>query len=84
MFDKNYKMFITTSITIITLFGIAVRSLPKLWMNRAKKSLIGATLLIFFGAISMDVAYVSLDSDTITLLLGMMIINVNLSISGFF
>ncbi len=84
MFDINYKLFITTSITLITLFGIAVGSLPKLRMNRATISLVGATLLIFFDAIALDDAYASVDLDTITLLLGMMIINVNLSISGFF
>jgi Na+/H+ antiporter NhaD/arsenite permease-like protein len=37
-----------------------------------------------FNAISLDDAYRSIDLDTITLLLGMMIINVNLGISGFF
>lgn len=80
----NFKLFITSTITIITLFGIAVGSLPKLRMNRSTISLVGATLLIFFNAISLEEAYASVDLDTITLLLGMMIINVNLSISGFF
>lgn len=85
IFQKlDYKLFLTTTITIITLAGIAIGSFPKLRMNRATISLVGATFLILFGAISLDDAYRSIDLDTITLLLGMMIININLGISGFF
>ncbi|MGB9664504.1 MAG: anion transporter [Ignavibacteria bacterium] len=80
----DYKLFFTTTITIITLAGIAIGSLPKLRMNRATISLVGATFLILFGAITLEDAYRSIDLDTIILLLGMMIINVNLGISGFF
>ncbi|MCX8056547.1 MAG: anion transporter [Ignavibacteria bacterium] len=80
----NLKLFLTTTITLITLFGIAVGSLPKLRMNRATISLVGATLLVLTGAITLEQAYDSIDLDTISLLLGMMIINVNLGISGFF
>lgn len=80
----NIKLFLTTSITLITLFGIAIGGLPKLRMNRATISLVGATFLVLTGAISLNDAYSSIDLDTITLLLGMMIINVNLGISGFF
>lgn len=80
----DIKLFLTTSITLITLFGIAIGGLPKLRMNRATISLVGATFLVLTGAISLNDAYSSIDLDTITLLLGMMIINVNLGISGFF
>jgi Na+/H+ antiporter NhaD/arsenite permease-like protein len=85
MFAKiDYRLFLTTAITIITLAGIAIGSLPALRMNRATISLVGATFLVLTGSISLDDAYRSIDMDTITLLLGMMIINVNLGISGFF
>lgn len=80
----DIKLFLTSSITIITLFGIAIGGLPKLRMNRATISLVGATFLVLTRAISLNDAYTSIDLDTITLLLGMMIINVNLGISGFF
>lgn len=53
-------------------------------MNRATISLVGATLLVVIGSITLSQAYSSIDFDTITLLLAMMIINVNLQISGFF
>lgn len=81
-FDIN--LFLSTLIIIITLFGIAIGGLPKLRMNRATISLVGATFLVLSGGITLQDAYSSIDLDTITLLLGMMIINVNLGISGFF
>ncbi|MFN4110914.1 MAG: SLC13 family permease, partial [Ignavibacteria bacterium] len=80
----DIKLLLTTTIAIITLFGIAIGSLPKLRMNRSTISLVGATFLVLTGAITLNDAYKSIDLDTITLLLGMMIINVNLGISGFF
>lgn len=83
-YNLDFKLFLTTTITLITLFGIAIGSLPKLRMNRATISLVGATFLVLTGAISLHDAYNSIDLDTITLLLGMMIINVNMGISGFF
>ncbi len=83
--DKiDLNLFLTTTITLITLSGIALGSLPWLRMNRATISLVGATFLVLTGAISLEDAYNSIDLDTITLLLGMMIININLGISGFF
>jgi len=80
----DIKLLLTTTIAIITLAGIAIGSLPKLRMNRSTISLVGATFLVLTGAITLNDAYKSIDLDTITLLLGMMIINVNLGIAGFF
>lgn len=80
----DIKLLLTTTIAIITLFGVAIGSLPKLRMNRSTISLVGATFLVLTGAITLNDAYTSIDLDTITLLLGIMIINVNLGISGFF
>lgn len=76
--------FITLLISIITLTGIAIGRYPGLRMNRATISLVGATLLVLTGSITLNQAYASVDFDTIALLLAMMIINVNLQISGFF
>lgn len=71
-------------IIIITLIGVAVGRYPWLRMNRATIALVGATLLILVGAISLDEAYAALDLNTLTLLFAMMIINVNLRLAGFF
>ncbi|RPI50247.1 MAG: anion transporter, partial [Chloroflexi bacterium] len=53
-------------------------------MNRATISLVGATVLVILGAISLEEAYAAIDLNTITLLLAMMILNVNLRLAGFF
>ncbi len=72
------------TVLIITLIGVAIGRLPRLRMNRATIALVGATLLILLGAMSLRQAYAVLDLDTLVLLLAMMIINVNLSLAGFF
>ncbi|MEQ8187733.1 MAG: anion transporter [Candidatus Eremiobacterota bacterium] len=71
-------------IIIITIIGIAAGHYPKLRMNRATISLVGACALIVSGAISLEKAYHAIDWNTIVLILSVMIINVNLSLSGFF
>jgi len=71
-------------IIITTITGIAIGHYPVLRMNRATISITGATILIFSGAITMDRAFLSIDMNTLVLLLGVMIIHVNLSLSGFF
>ncbi|HPI72084.1 MAG TPA: anion transporter [bacterium] len=73
-----------TAIVLITLVGVAVGSLPRLHMNRATIALVGATALVLVGAITFSQAYSSLDLDTLVLLFAMMVINVNLSLAGFF
>ncbi|MGC8781212.1 MAG: anion transporter [Anaerolineae bacterium] len=71
-------------VIVLTLIGVAVGRYPRLRMNRATIALVGATALIVMGAISLDRAYASLDMNTLTLLFAMMVINVNLRLSGFF
>jgi len=53
-------------------------------MNRATIALVGAGLLILTNAIDLKDAYTSVDWDTILLLFAMMILNINLSLAGFF
>lgn len=71
-------------VIVVTLIGVAVGRYPRLRMNRATISLVGATALIVMGAIPLERAYASLDMDTLVLLFSMMVINVNLRLSGFF
>ncbi len=68
----------------VTLIGVAVGRYPWLRMNRATIALVGATALIVVRALSLQEAYAALDLNTLTLLFAMMIINVNLSLAGFF
>lgn len=71
-------------VIILTLVGVAIGRYPVFRMNRATIVLVGSTLLIIIGAISLDQAYAAIDLDTIVLIFAMMILNINLRIAGFF
>ncbi len=53
-------------------------------LDRAGAALLGASLMVGLGVLPLDAAYRAIDFDTITLLLGMMIVVANLRLSGFF
>jgi Na+/H+ antiporter NhaD/arsenite permease-like protein len=53
-------------------------------MNRATIALVGSSALILAGAISIEEAFNAVDIDTIILLFSMMVLNINLRLSGFF
>jgi len=63
---------------------IAIGKLPGSHMDRAGAALLGASLMLATGVLSLDDAYRAIDVDTIALLLGMMIIVANVRLSGFF
>ncbi len=71
-------------IFIATYIVIAIGKLPRFQLDRTGAALLGATLMVACGAISLSDAYKAIDFDTITLLLGMMIVVANLRLSGFF
>jgi Na+/H+ antiporter NhaD/arsenite permease-like protein len=71
-------------IFLSTYFVIAIGKLPFFQLDRAGAALLGASLMIGFGVVSLDHAYLAIDFNTITLLLGVMIIVANLRLSGFF
>src|SRR5436190_487724 len=52
--------------------------------DRAGIALVGACLMVASGALPLEDAYKAIDFNTITLLLGMMIVVANLRLSGFF
>jgi Na+/H+ antiporter NhaD/arsenite permease-like protein len=64
--------------------ALAVGRIPGLAIDRAGIALVGAGLMVASGALSLEDAYKAVDLDTITLLLGMMIVVANLRLSGFF
>ncbi|AFY74997.1 Na+/H+ antiporter NhaD-like permease [Synechococcus sp. PCC 7502] len=63
---------------------LAIGFVPGLRMNRASIALVFTATLIGIGAISLNEAWVAIDSSTIVFLLSMMIINAYLSYAGFF
>jgi len=78
-------MQIVTAIIVTAVYAaIAVGRVPRLRMNRATIALVGAALLVVIGAIHEEEAYAAIDMGTILLLGAMMVVNVNLGLSGFF
>ena len=64
--------------------ALAVGRIPGLAIDRAGVALVGACLMVAGGALPLEDAYRAVDLDTLTLLLGMMIVVANLRLSGFF
>jgi Na+/H+ antiporter NhaD/arsenite permease-like protein len=64
--------------------ALAIGRVPGLAIDRAGVALVGASLMVACGALPLDQAYQAVDLDTLTLLLGMMILVANLRLSGFF
>lgn len=77
-------IWISLVVIILTLVGVAIGRYPVFRMNRATIVLVGSTILIILGAISLDQAYAAIDLDTIVLIFAMMILNINLRLAGFF
>ncbi len=67
-----------------TYLTIAIGKLPGFYLDRAGAALLGASLMVGLGVLSLDEALRSIDFGTIALLLGMMIVVANLRLSGFF
>jgi Na+/H+ antiporter NhaD/arsenite permease-like protein len=64
--------------------ALAIGRIPGLSIDRAGIALVGAGLMVASGALTLEDAYKAVDFDTITLLLGVMIVVANLRLSGFF
>ncbi|ACK49489.1 Citrate transporter [Methylocella silvestris BL2] len=80
----DWRAIATIAIFLATLCGVAVGRAPGLRMDRAGMALVGAALMLIVGPQSFEESLKAVDLDTITLLLGMMIIVAQLRISGFF
>ena len=64
--------------------ALAIGKIPGLLIDRAGVALVGASLMVGAGVLTLDEAYRAVDFGTITLLLGIMIVVANLRLSGFF
>jgi Na+/H+ antiporter NhaD/arsenite permease-like protein len=67
-----------------TYLVIAMGRLPGLRLDRTGAALLGASLMVASGALSLEEAYRAIDLETLALLLGMMIVVANLRLAGFF
>ena len=64
--------------------ALAIGRIPGLRIDRAGIALVGAGLMVASGALPLEDAYKAVDLDTLTLLLGVMIVVASLRLSGFF
>ncbi|AXK83297.1 anion transporter [Pseudolabrys taiwanensis] len=71
-------------IFLATYTVVALGKIPLYRIDRAGAALLGGSLMVAVGVLSLDDAYRAIDLNTITLLLGMMIVVANLRVSGFF
>ena len=71
-------------IFVATYVVMAIGRLPGYRLDRAGAALLGASLMVAFGVLSLPEAFAAIDTETIVLLLGMMIVVANLRLSGFF
>ncbi len=77
-------MLIAALIFLATYVVIALGRAPGLRLDRTGAALLGASLMVASGTLTLDQAYQAVDLDTLTLLLGMMIIVAHLRLAGFF
>jgi Na+/H+ antiporter NhaD/arsenite permease-like protein len=80
----NLTSFAAGVIFVATYAFLAVGKIPVYRIDRAGAALLGGSLMVGVGVLSVEEAYAAIDFDTITLLLGMMIVVANLRVSGFF
>jgi Na+/H+ antiporter NhaD/arsenite permease-like protein len=77
-------VLIAALIFLATYVVIALGRAPGLRLDRTGAALLGASLMVASGTLTLDQAYRAVDLDTLTLLLGMMIIVAHLRLAGFF
>ena len=83
-FDDDIRKIAAAVIFVASYLALGVGKIPGLSIDRAGVALVGAGLMVASGALSLEEAYKAIDLDTVTLLLGMMIVVASLRLSGFF
>jgi Na+/H+ antiporter NhaD/arsenite permease-like protein len=76
--------FLQYLILALSYLGLGLGYLPGVRMNRATIALVGSAFLIALGVLDLETAWEAIDATTIVFLLSMMVVNANLSYSGFF
>src|SRR4051794_6086213 len=88
MFQMNWMPEITIAaawlIFLATYAVVALGKIPVYRIDRAGAALLGGSLMVATGVLSLDEAYRAVDFNTVALLLGMMIVVANLRLSAIF
>src|SRR5580704_12904999 len=77
-------MLIAVLIFAATYLVMAIGRMPGLRVDRTGAAIIGASLMVAANVLTLDEAWAAINSDTVILLFGMMIVVANLRLSGFF
>ena len=80
----NVTQIAAIMVFAMTYVAIALGGFPGLCLDRTGAALAGAACMVVTGVLTLNEAYQALDFNTITLLLGMMIVVANLRLSGLF
>ncbi|HME21439.1 MAG TPA: SLC13 family permease [Acetobacteraceae bacterium] len=83
-FDEDARKVAAVAVFVASYLALAIGTIPGFRIDRAGVALVGAGLMVASGVLPLDDAYKAIDLDTITLLLGMMIVVARLRLSGFF
>src|SRR5438067_9110838 len=81
---RDLTIAAAVAIFVATYAVVAVGKIPVYHIDRAGAALLGGSLMVGTGVLTAEEAFRAVDFDTITLLLGMMIVVANLRVSGFF
>jgi len=81
---SSFATIAAAVIFLATYAIVAIGKIPVYRIDRAGAALLGGSLMVGVGVLSADEAHAAINFDTITLLLGMMIVAANLRVSGFF
>jgi Na+/H+ antiporter NhaD/arsenite permease-like protein len=68
----------------LTYLVMAIGRMPGLRIDRTGAAIIGASLMVAANVLTVDEAWAAINSDTVILLFGMMIVVASLRLSGFF
>ena len=69
---------------VVTYVILGVQSIPRIHIDRPSGALLGAVGMVAFGVLTLEQAYAAVDLDTLSFLLGMMVLIAYLELSGFF
>jgi Na+/H+ antiporter NhaD/arsenite permease-like protein len=82
--DRESRSIAASAVFAGSYFALAIGRIPGLSIDRAGIALVGGGLMVASGALPLEDAYKAVDLETLSLLLGMMIVVANLRLSGFF
>jgi Na+/H+ antiporter NhaD/arsenite permease-like protein len=81
---RKTQILVAATIFASSYVALAIGKIPGLSIDRAGVALVGASLMVGSGVLPLEDAYRAVDLDTLTLLLGIMIVVASLRLSGFF